>query len=95
MKGIPDTGCTSNTIPVGVMKEHGLKMRKADGNEPGMEAYGGSRVDIIGQVSFYYKPRKFKQKKLVKALVSDFVVLAAIVPVGSDHQKLPLSTRPS
>ena len=56
VKGVPDTGCTSCTIPVAVAKEHGLKICKCDVDEPGMEAYGGSRVDIIGQVSFYYKP---------------------------------------
>ena len=39
VKGIPDTGCTSNTVPVAVVREHGLKMRKGDWNEPGMEAY--------------------------------------------------------
>ena len=36
-----------------------------------MEAFGDSKVDIIGQVSFYYKPRRFKEKRLVRVLVSN------------------------
>ena len=71
VKGIPDSGCTSTTVPIAVAKEHGLKINKCDWDEPGMEAYGGSKVDIIGQVTFYYKPRRFKQKRLVRALVSN------------------------
>ena len=48
-----------DTIPIAVARDHGLKIRKTDQDEPGMEAYGGTRVGIVGQVSFYYKPRKF------------------------------------
>ena len=36
-----------------------------------MKAFGGSRVDIIGQVRFWYKPRRFKRKKFVRGLVSN------------------------
>ena len=71
VKGIGDTGCTSTTVPIAVVKEHGLKIEKCDWDEPGMEAFGGSRVDIIGQVRFWYKPRRFKRKKFVRGLVSN------------------------
>ena len=71
VKGIPDTGCTSSTCPIAVVKEHGLQMKEVDFNEPGMEGFGGSHIDIIGQVSFYYQPRRFSKKKLIKALVSN------------------------
>ena len=71
VKGIPDTGCTQDTLPIQVARDHGLKIKETDYDEPGMEAYGGTRVEIVGQVSFYYKPRKFHTKKLVKALVAN------------------------
>ena len=48
-----------------------MKIREPDPDEPGMLGYGENRVDIVGQVSFYFKARRFQRKKLVKALVSD------------------------
>ena len=71
VKGVGYTGCTSTTVPIAVVREHGLKIEKVDPDEPGMEAFGGTKVNILGQVKFWYKPRRFKRKKFVRGLVSD------------------------
>ena len=71
VKGVGDTGCTSTTVPIAVVRDHGLKIEDVDPDEPGMRAFGGASVDIVGQVWFYYKPRRFKKKKLVRGLVSN------------------------
>ena len=63
-KGIPDTGCTQDVIPIAIAKEHGLKIRKPDSDEPGMQAFGETRVDIIGQVSSTINQENSKRRNL-------------------------------
>ena len=70
-RAIPDTGCTANVMPLCIVRDHNLEIKPVDKDEPGMKGFGDHRVPIIGQVSFWYKARRFARKKLVKALVSD------------------------
>ena len=70
-RAIPDTGCTANVMHLCIVRDHNLEIKPVDKDEPGMKGFGDHRVPIIGQVSFWYKARRFARKKLVKALVSD------------------------
>ena len=42
VKGVGDTGCTSTTVPIAVVRDHGLKIEDVDPDEPGMQALGGA-----------------------------------------------------
>ena len=99
VKGVGDTGCTSTTVPIAVVRDHGLKIEDVDPDEPGMQAFGGARVDIVGQVWFYYKPRRFKRKKLVRGLVSNtpgreiLFSWQVLYEWGGDRKELSLPSR--
>ena len=58
---IPDSGCTQDVIPASIARDHGLKIKPVDPDEPEMMGFGDHRVTMIVQVSFYFQACRFKR----------------------------------